>query len=729
MGFLATWAFWGLAGISLPILAHLLHRFRMKETRWAAMRFLEEALKEQRSKLRVNDLLLLLLRILALVLLVLAFARPFFGQPAATAGGGVATMLLLDVSASMGASSGGLERMEVARDRAREVLDAISPETPVGLLLVSGQVETVVGTPTLERGRIRQAIEAARPNNRGTDLPGALQTAAESLNAFNEGRVVLISDLQTSAFRQPPTLATLEGNYPRITFELLAVGEPNPENLAISEVRLATGATALSGQTTVEIEVRNLGPVPIRSIPVRLALDGQPPSAETTITSLASGASELVTLPVLVEGTGFHIVEASLTGDAFTADNRRALAFEVVEPLPVLLVADPIRPDNRSGLFLLAALDPLGLSSSTATAGASRRPAAGGDAAAAHYLRVQTLSPSALRSEAVTAAPMVVWAARLPPSPLEAGWIAAAVEAGGGAMIWVDAEAASAARSSLGRLVPQLNLASRTTPATLSARPYGHPITARWNDPAAGSLERVALDRWVALEPPATAGVLPVATTSTGEVVALDAPLGEGRVVVVGFRPELTQTALPLHPAFLPLVHRSIQHLQGRREVGLNLRVGEPFSALLPISRLNQPIFLTAPGQSRENAAIVGRTTLEGGAARLRITGPETPGIYEIALGERGEPDFVFSVQFDEAESALASLTADASAGALAVSGSGSPTDPLNDEALRARVRATPGLSADFLWHLCLALGCACFLAEWLMAHLTTVPVRAGANA
>ena len=66
----------GALGIALPILAHLLNRFQVQSTDWAAMRFLNSSVRVRSRQIRLRDLLLLILRCLALILLVFALARP-----------------------------------------------------------------------------------------------------------------------------------------------------------------------------------------------------------------------------------------------------------------------------------------------------------------------------------------------------------------------------------------------------------------------------------------------------------------------------------------------------------------------------------------------------------------------------------------------------------------------------------------------------------------------------
>jgi hypothetical protein len=70
---------WGLAGLALPLLVHLLTRRRFDRVPWAAMQFLELE-REARRRVRIEELLLILLRLMLVGLLVAAFCRPAGGQ-------------------------------------------------------------------------------------------------------------------------------------------------------------------------------------------------------------------------------------------------------------------------------------------------------------------------------------------------------------------------------------------------------------------------------------------------------------------------------------------------------------------------------------------------------------------------------------------------------------------------------------------------------------------------
>ena len=65
----------GLA-IAAPIAIFLLSRFRYRTVEWAALEFLLRAIKRQQRRLRLENLILLIIRCLILIAFAVALARP-----------------------------------------------------------------------------------------------------------------------------------------------------------------------------------------------------------------------------------------------------------------------------------------------------------------------------------------------------------------------------------------------------------------------------------------------------------------------------------------------------------------------------------------------------------------------------------------------------------------------------------------------------------------------------
>src|SRR4029453_391379 len=110
IGQLASWLInpWllvaGALAVFVPILIHLLNRRQLRVVDWAAMDFLFAADRKNRRRIRLEHLILLLLRCLAVFLIGLVLARPFL--PTSASAGFIDTarferIVILDDSLSM----------------------------------------------------------------------------------------------------------------------------------------------------------------------------------------------------------------------------------------------------------------------------------------------------------------------------------------------------------------------------------------------------------------------------------------------------------------------------------------------------------------------------------------------------------------------------------------------------------------------------------------------------
>ena len=64
-GFVDPWILWGVGLGAVPIIIHMLYKRRYKELPWAAMRFLLEAARRNSRRIRLEQLILLMVRELA----------------------------------------------------------------------------------------------------------------------------------------------------------------------------------------------------------------------------------------------------------------------------------------------------------------------------------------------------------------------------------------------------------------------------------------------------------------------------------------------------------------------------------------------------------------------------------------------------------------------------------------------------------------------------------------
>ena len=211
MSFLTPLYVLGVLTVVAPIIFHLIRRAPKGEVPFSSLMFLSPTPPKLTRRSRLDNLLLLLLRVAALCLLAFAFARPFLRQAASANPEDVSrkrVAVLIDTSASMRRGDLWLKAKAIAS----EVIAESRPADQLALFAYDATSRTLLGfeeSTTLDPAR-RQAVavsrfEAIGPSWSGTNLGQALIDAVSAIDDLadtNEksGRmprkVVLISDLQ-----------------------------------------------------------------------------------------------------------------------------------------------------------------------------------------------------------------------------------------------------------------------------------------------------------------------------------------------------------------------------------------------------------------------------------------------------------------------------------------------------------------------------------------------------
>ncbi|HEY4329757.1 MAG TPA: VWA domain-containing protein, partial [Phycisphaerae bacterium] len=201
MGVTHLWAiFGGLAALGLPLAVHWLTRPRPIRVDLSTLRFVREAITQRKAKHRLRDALILAARLLAVACLALAFARPLVSAASAPAAS-VERVVVLDVSASMGAVSHGVPAFERARGVAARYLEQ-SSGLRADLVFAGARPQSVFEHPSANLKALRDELGQANVRPERLDVARTLAAVGEMFGQLPAGaprrEVVIITDLQRS---------------------------------------------------------------------------------------------------------------------------------------------------------------------------------------------------------------------------------------------------------------------------------------------------------------------------------------------------------------------------------------------------------------------------------------------------------------------------------------------------------------------------------------------------
>ena len=196
--FANPWLLAGLVAVGLPVLIHYLTRARPRRVAFPPFKFLLEACAGQQAVHRLRTILLLTVRCLAVLALVLLFARPFVRPSGAAANAGVnqRVVLMVDASLSMRAVQRGVPLFARAKAEAADVLRGLESGAEAGVILVGATPRTLL--PALSRNlpALHDALVKAEPTYEAGDFQAALALAKRLLGGA--GTLYVFSDFQKS---------------------------------------------------------------------------------------------------------------------------------------------------------------------------------------------------------------------------------------------------------------------------------------------------------------------------------------------------------------------------------------------------------------------------------------------------------------------------------------------------------------------------------------------------
>ncbi len=605
----------GLLAVAVPILVHLRMRERKTSQPFPSLMFIRRVPHKSYRRRTLQDLALFAARALAVVLLCLAFARPFFpvraGESLALAGP-MGRVVALDVSASMG-YDGVFARARAAAELAvREAGDSDA----VGILLFSDQAQGIA-PPSTDHAKALAAVQGASPGARATRFAPALRLASDWLAALKVDRreIVLITDGQTRAV---PGVADVTLP-PRTTVTVRSVAAPTPANAAVSDVSVEHVNEDSRAFGIVTARFLHQGPAP-RSVKVALEVSGR--VIEENEISLPETGSLSVTFARAPLPAGVSRARLLLTGDGLAIDDTFHFVLSASDDIKTLVV-DP-SPFTARALEIgdQPSFDILRRSSLTAA-----------DLARQSLVILGGTGSEALSASASSALVRFV---------NEGGGLLATAPLAG-----LRGDAAGLLQGAWGENVSRLG----DRGASIGFVDLDHPALFAFKQARGSDFSRARFLQYREFKPRAGAEsdrLKVLARFDDGREALVESTFGQGRVLAFTTPLDGLMSDLPVQPLFLPLIHELARYASAHEDTPLFHRVG---AAVTVAGGRNGRI--TDPARS-VTSPLGRKEPLAAGTSGIEL---QIPGFYEAERGSGAR--YIVAANVESAESDLSTLDPD----------------------------------------------------------------------
>ena len=343
MQFLFPTFLFALAALAIPIIIHLFYFRRFKTVYFTNVRFLREVKEESSSRRKLRNLLVLLMRCLAVAFLVFAFAQPFI--PRNTEGvkkGEQAASIFIDNSFSMNALSKDVSLLEKAKMKAREIVQAYSNSDKFQILTndFEGRHQRLVS-----KEEALNFIDEVKMTPSVQELSKVLtrQTQALNIDKLANKTAFILSDFQKNI--------TDLNNFKDSTIEvnLLPLAAVQEKNIAIDSAWFEAPIQMTGQANPLVVRITNYTNENVENVKLSVKLDGQ--DKPIGLLNLKANSSKEDTVNITVLRTGWHEAELEITDYPVQFDDHYFFTFNVPSTINVLTINDA--GENR---FLNSAL-------------------------------------------------------------------------------------------------------------------------------------------------------------------------------------------------------------------------------------------------------------------------------------------------------------------------------------------------------------------------------------
>jgi hypothetical protein len=321
------------------------------------MEFLRKSLKETSKKIRLRDLILLLIRMTILILAALALARPstlsLFGS------GPIDAVILIDNSQSMSTLEGQTSRLDMALTSAKQLLGNLPTGSKARIISLTDHTVELSYNNSNESDAIASALLQIKPTDRSSNFYQGFANAIDLLktSSFSQRKIFFFSDMQRPGWQnESSSFKTLVQNMPSsISIHMIRHGSDVDSNIQILDFQPTAGIILANQRQTWGLTVRNRGIKPATGIKTTLGLASDFDTAESAvIEKLDAGEERSITIDLLIPEDGHQIVKVVAGNDRFSRDNQKEKIVLARKKLQVLIVGAKSEIDaNRDNTFFL----------------------------------------------------------------------------------------------------------------------------------------------------------------------------------------------------------------------------------------------------------------------------------------------------------------------------------------------------------------------------------------
>jgi uncharacterized membrane protein len=566
----------GLAAASIPILIHLLNLRKLKKIEFSTLIFLKELQKNKIRRVRLKQWLLLALRVLIILMLVTAFARPTLegiSIGGTTSAAKTTAVFILDDTFSMSVIDQKGSYFNQAIQTIKRLLNQLEEGDDVGLVLVSGDKDNELpltsNINSLEE-RLNELKISGTSGTINSTLISASGLISKSKN-FNK-EIYLLTDFQKGRIAIDENISNLNQILnEKVKLYSFGFAEAAVYNIGIDALQVTTKIFEKGKPVRFEATVSNYSEQVVNNLVVSLFLGGKR-SAQQSI-NFNPGETTVLQLEGITKQTGYVDAYVEIEDDDISMDNTRHASVYIPEVISVIILHENIADTKFIKLALQLAVENGNIN-----------------------LNEQNLSR--INSVQLSSYDVVILVGGN--ENFNTDDLLAYLRNGGGVALF---PSSVFELSGFQNLVGEILLPSpsgivigsdeNSDPVDFDKTDFNHPVFQNiFRDEQKKQIESPEINTYYKISPMGKGNNL--ITLLDGSSFLGEYKIGNGKVFMFNVAPVLEWSDFPLKSIFAPLIYKSVYYLSAKRNADIGYISGEPLNInianrLLPQIKIEKP--------------------------------------------------------------------------------------------------------------------------------------------
>lgn len=640
MTFLNPAVLFGLFAAVIPILLHIFNLRKLKKIEFSTLTFLKELQKTKIRKLKIRQLILLILRTLLIILIVFAFSRPTLkgtlpGQIAEQAK--TTAVILIDDSPSMTASDEQGELLHQAKEVANNILNLLKDGDEVIFVKLSEAQQEISETKHVPQKNftfIRNIINNANSSFIHRKLEDALNYCAKLLYTsknYNK-EIYIISDFRIGSFQSKfATANKMENVFPPGTQVFLVnLGRKEINNIGIESVEMQNAILEVNKPFSIKVRITNYSNAYINNYIVKVYLDGQCVAQKGV--DIKSNQPVEVEFSLIPRTSGFIEGKVELEEDKLDYDNKRFFTVFIPDELKVLIAGE-----EKDYKYIKIALKAASADSSTAL----------------KITETSNIKFSALQLDNTNAV-IITDIAKM--SVNQCQMLKSYLQRGGGILIFPNTQSTLSDFNNNLKIILGYSLNAylgnvidtQESFLEFSKIDFKHPLFAgMFEEEQAGKkqqriLESPQINKYLRFSPTPNSRVI-ISLSNGEDPFITEEKIDNGKMMLLSVSATREWSDFPFKSLFAPFIHRSIIYLAQQPLSESSINIGN--KKIVQVTGFGSSKLILRKPNGTENTISQGQI-IQGG--KLLLSDMDIPGCYSLSANKKVINKFAVNIDSDE---------------------------------------------------------------------------------